>query len=135
MGCLASRSNGEGLQDLAVDPTTRGRNHARKVRGDSGLGLSPSGLDGTLAFLDIPAWNAHENKQYRAKMAVRLPHDCIRSMWEENADKLRTTSYQEEDYMVPAVMEHPVVQLHGVEHVVGLRLYSDKVKLNRYDTF
>ena len=133
IGHAASRSNGQGLETFITKPGTKGNNCSRKT--SSALKVRRKDLKAELTYIKCPIFNANRNKRVVVDMPMRLPTNCIKSIIEENPGSSLTRDQPVDAYAVPSFLGHPLVKEHGATNVLPLRMYSDKVKLNRYDTF
>jgi hypothetical protein len=121
-----------GVEDLAVDPTASGGNHARKVRECLGLTL----VDNDLTTLkQIPFWDPAVNKRVLRDFTMRLPQDCIAEEYRREPSIHYALSSHPEQWDVASFTTHPIVRALGTDKVAGLGMYSDKVPVRKSDSF
>ena len=122
----ATQAGAKGVEDLSVNPDSRGANHSRLVK--SVLGLNNVESEVLYAY-DIPMWDAHEGERSIRRMLVKLPHEAIaRDFQRRQAEYIKARS-DPDNIGVPAFLEHPVTQEFGKDQCWPIGYYTDKVKL------
>ena len=69
----ATRAGAVGVEDLALDPSAKGSNQARRARFRLGLG----DLDALLYKVHIPMWDTRTSTRTMGLFIMKLPHETI----------------------------------------------------------
>ena len=122
-------AGGDTLAKFALNPSSRGRNQARKVRGAPGV----ADVSDDVAVIKTFKWDWKRSMQKEAGLHVRLPQDIFRKRYDA---KTWSTRHLDPDlWDVLAFAQHEVTLQNGTGTTIGVGLYSDKVTLSRTENF
>ena len=104
---------GDTLAKFALNPNTRGRNRARKVRGALGV----LDVSDDVAVIKTFKWDWKRNRQKEAELHVRLPQDIFRKHYDA---KTWSTRHLDPDlWDVPASTQHEITVQNGTDTAIG----------------
>ena len=127
----ATRTGARGVEDLAVDPSRKGGNHARTVRRALGLKCVKEEECGVV----IPMWDSDAGERVHGVLAIKLPHEILSSEFVANRAKWEEARADADWIDVPSFTHHEVTQRFGRQACWPISYFTDKVKLGNTDVF
>ena len=110
---LHTRSNGVGVEDLALNPALRGRNAARHVRDVFGLNDTMK----RMFQIQVPIWNNEQSLREVIAVYVRLPHEVLARDYVRRQHLYARRGIDPADYSFDAYLKHPVTLEFGAPNV------------------
>ena len=120
---LATAAGLGGDADLAVDPESKGDNHATRVRKALGLTEVESKV---LYECEIPMWDVAKGRRQVRPLLVKLPHEALVRDFYNNRDKYRAARSD------PDNIDVPIARRHGKDACWPCGYYTDSLGTNPF---
>ena len=127
----ATKAGAKGVEDLAVNPRSKGRNHATRVRKALGLEV----VENELHPIALPMWCTDIASRYIGTLMVKLPHEALAKDFLQKQAFYEAARRDPDNYHVRSFLDKPVTKQFGADNCWPCGYYTDKVKLGHTGGF
>ena len=127
----ATKAGAKGVEDLAVDPRSKGRNHSTRVK--KALGLDA--VEDDLHKISLPVWDTDTASRVIGTLFVKLPHEALAKDFLEKQAFYEAARMDPDNYHVRSFLNKPTTKRFGANNCWPCGYYTDKVKLGNTEGF
>lgn len=127
----ATKAGAKGVEDLAVNPRSKGRNHATRVR--KALGLEA--VENELHPISLPMCCTDTAPRYIGTMMAKLPHEALAKDFLQKRAFYEAARRDPDNYHVRSFLDKPVTKRFGADNWWPCGCYTDKVKSGNIEGF
>jgi hypothetical protein len=127
----STKAGAKGAAEFGVNPEARGDHHRRKI--SSGLGIPTDSR--SYVVKDVPCWDGSQARRVYKDIPIQLPVDALHAAYEHDPTTFDPALVDTDELRAKHILDHPLCNAYGLQNIIPVRLYWDKVAVYKKNTF